>query len=282
MIPDNQTNFVYFSALLPKWYQEEFRKIEAILNKHGIKYGFLNGTKDIWCRDYMPIQIAKDRFVQFLYEPDYLKGEYASTITPPEVTLGAIPPGAKYTRSEIKVDGGNVVRWTDKAIMTDKVFKKTENPGSDRETLTRQLEGLLDAKELIYIRQEPYEPFGHSDGMVRFIDANTVLVNNYLHLDRKFGDNLLGSLHEHGLKTIVIPYNPQKNRRGRQSAIGCYINFLQAQGIILVPQFGLPEDYQALKTMQDAFPNASVIPVDCRDVAEEGGVLNCISWNILI
>ena len=36
-------------------------------------FGLLPHTKDIWTVDYMPIQIATNKFVQFKYDPDYLQ-----------------------------------------------------------------------------------------------------------------------------------------------------------------------------------------------------------------
>jgi hypothetical protein len=53
MITDAETNFVYFSGLLksePK-YQSFNEQLIAILAKHKIKYDYLPGTRDIWCRD---------------------------------------------------------------------------------------------------------------------------------------------------------------------------------------------------------------------------------------
>jgi agmatine deiminase len=58
MIIDKETNKVYFSELLKNnsVYEESYNGIIRILDKHKINYDFLKGTKDIWARDYMPIQ----------------------------------------------------------------------------------------------------------------------------------------------------------------------------------------------------------------------------------
>ncbi len=62
MIIDKETNTVYFSDFLRSKdeYKTTFERIKTILDKHQIKYKFLLETKDIWCRDYMPIQIETD------------------------------------------------------------------------------------------------------------------------------------------------------------------------------------------------------------------------------
>ena len=75
MITDNETNFVYFSDLLPQEHPFIFEEIIGKLEKNKIAYGLLSDTKDIWCRDYMPIQTDKNSFVSFKYKPSYLESE---------------------------------------------------------------------------------------------------------------------------------------------------------------------------------------------------------------
>lgn len=61
-------------------------------------------------------------------------------------------------------------------------------------------------------------------------------------------------------------------------AVGCYINFLKAEGLLLLPQFGIKADILALDACREIFPGQTIEPVDCRELAKGGGVLNCISW----
>ncbi|MBU4305140.1 MAG: hypothetical protein KJ893_05930, partial [Candidatus Omnitrophica bacterium] len=63
MITDQETNSVYFSKHLSQRYPEFFKELEGILERNGIKYGLLPHTNDIWCRDYMPVQVSKNEFV---------------------------------------------------------------------------------------------------------------------------------------------------------------------------------------------------------------------------
>ena len=72
MIPESLSNRVYFSALLPEVCPVTYSGLVEILDRYGVPHSLLEGTKDIWCRDYMPIQTIDNRFVLFRYEPDYL------------------------------------------------------------------------------------------------------------------------------------------------------------------------------------------------------------------
>ena len=73
MIPDKQTNFLYLADTLQKKYSNFFKQFEKVLNVCNINFQLLPHTKDVWAVDYMPIQIGKDAFVQFVYNPDYLR-----------------------------------------------------------------------------------------------------------------------------------------------------------------------------------------------------------------
>src|SRR5438552_10688804 len=67
MIPPAQANMVFFSALLKTRYPTLVANITALLNEHHVAHEFIDGTRDIWCRDYMPVQIDTGRFLQFTY-----------------------------------------------------------------------------------------------------------------------------------------------------------------------------------------------------------------------
>ena len=76
-ITDNRTDKVYISSLLNTVRGTLDKEIRSKLKEDILKYGGSNGslllnTRDVWVRDYMPVQVSKDRFIQFRYEPDYL------------------------------------------------------------------------------------------------------------------------------------------------------------------------------------------------------------------
>ena len=73
----------------------------------------------IWARDYMPVQVNKDKFVRFNYNPDYLRNypEYK-----PYTSMMLSYLGVKVINSDLVVDGGNIISCGDKVIMTDKIF----------------------------------------------------------------------------------------------------------------------------------------------------------------
>ena len=69
---DTMTNFVYISDKLKEFYPRTYARLTRLFNEMDIEWGEIEGTKDIWIRDYMPIQIADDHFIVYNYNPDYL------------------------------------------------------------------------------------------------------------------------------------------------------------------------------------------------------------------
>ena len=71
---DTMTNFVYISDKLKEFYPNVYSRLTRLFDEMEIEWGELKGTKDIWIRDYMPIQLSDDKFLVYKYDPDYLKG----------------------------------------------------------------------------------------------------------------------------------------------------------------------------------------------------------------
>lgn len=274
MIPDWHTDTVYFSGLLPARHPVLWESLSCILVAAGVEPRLLGGTRDIWARDYMPVQAAVDEYVLFRYEPDYLRG-HGGLVTP-DAARGLVPPGGRLRPCDIRLDGGNVVAGTDRVVVTDKVYR--ENPGRERGRLRAELAGVLGA-ELVVIPKEPGDVIGHADGVVRFVEDRLVVVNDYRGVDSRYGERLEAALRRHGLAVERIPYFCRdEGHDGIPSAAGCYANFLRVGPLVVVPAYGVPQDELACRTLERLIPGASVVPLECKGLAGEGGVLNCVAW----
>lgn len=302
MIHDSQTNTVYITREREDKYEAFFSEFIRVLNENEIPVKELSGTKDIWARDFMPVQVDKDEFVQFDFNPKYLRKKYEHLKTKPKEVK---PRYFNITNSKIILDGGNVVKGFEKVIIADSVFKYIkEIPKIDSEMkLIDKLYETLKVKEIIIIPHEPGDFTGHADGLVRFKDDNTVLVSEHTNLQnqvdeyvsKSYANKLYGALGKAGLDIIQIPsfFSGIKNDEGDWTAIGNYINYLQVGHKVFIPQYYREnEDYKAspsdvkacderaYKKFCDLFGKDNVITIDAVDVARYSGVLNCVTWNI--
>ena len=117
---DSQTNRVYFSKLLNKHYHKFSKELFKILDNHNVNYELIPNTKDIWMRDYMPIQKRDGSFMRYIHKPDYLVG-YANLRTKPKQASKFLD-AKKIIDIELNLDGGNIVKYGNKIICTDKVL----------------------------------------------------------------------------------------------------------------------------------------------------------------
>lgn len=272
MICDYQTNKVYLAEGI-KGYPKVAENLLYALYKEGIETEYLphsKSKKHVWARDYMPIQLEEGRFLKYVYRPDYLKNDkdyipnYAGMIR--KLGLNCKP-------TSLVIDGGNVVKWDDAVIMTDKVLK--ENPGYDEYGLRFRLEELFET-DVVFIPWDRYEMFGHADGMVRFIDRRTVLLNNYLDFDRSLRERIIRALDGH-FEVKELQYDTPHCSKYSWA----YLNFLQVAGRIFVPGLGIAEDRLAVQQIQRSYPEHKVMLVpDCLELVRDGGALNCVTWNI--
>lgn len=275
MIQDKETNKIYFSDWLRQDRKLEMDAIIEILQKHNVDFGFLDDTEDWWCRDYMPIQVAKDKFVQYCYFPDYLNNDKdRGYITNPDKTLARI--GINTIKTDLVIDGGNVVKCDDKVVMTEKVFN--ENPSKSHEEIETELKRLFDC-EIVFLPWDKYEKHGHSDGIVRWIGDGKVLLTAYEEdplMQARFETIL--SLHFEVKKLKFT--RPRHSKKNTWS----YINFLQTNKIIIIPALGTPEDAEALEQFKGFFPDykGRIEQVKMKRVISKGGALNCVSWNIRV
>ena len=270
-------------TIIPKL-QDWFLQFEELLRLNNVKFHLLLETNDIWLRDFMPIQVGPDQFVQFSITKDYYYQNDRHKWTNPAPickSLGIYPIIPTCNGQPIYLDGGNVIRGYGKAIITEKVFSDNRIP---REDLSHILTEVLQVNQVVFIPVEPGDDTGHADGMVRFVDEQTVIANDYsgIEVSKRFKDKFYGILSDSGLDVLPVPYHPLNNRvDGLWVALGCYINFLQVDKKIFMPTFdNKVEDDNALVRFEEIFGSGNVIPVPSKEVAMGGGVLNCLTWEV--
>ena len=278
MITDNLTNRVYFSSLLPERCPVLNDHIVDVLQKHGILFTYLSGTKDIWCRDFMPIQMDESRYIFYTYTPNYLQDKTGLLLqTDPEEVFQADSNRLQPIRNnciaiDLVMDGGNVVKCGDQIVLTDKVF--VENKDKSPEEVRRLLEETFHCG-VVFIPWDRIEKYGHSDGIIHYLGDNQVLMTNYDDFDKAFAHDYLRILEKH-FDVATLKYNVKRKHERSWS----YINFLQIGNLVLVPQLGIPEDEQALEQISAVMPNCEVVGIPALEAVRRGGALNCISWNI--
>lgn len=266
---------VFLSEILKEKYPDTCNKLISIFDKHQVKYSFLKATKDIWCRDYMPVQTPSGKLIQFTYNPSYLKGNKEWEESRSDVKDVCRMNNINAEFSDINLDGGNVLIFDDRAIISDRIF--SENPNRDKDELVKELGKQLEC-EIIIIPAEKDDMTGHADGMVRFVNRDTIIGNNRADEYKYWREGMQKVIDKYGLTYIDIPFFAPKDSKHPLSAVGIYVNYLEVNNLIVLPVFGRDEDKLAVDIIQKTFPERVVETIDYNEVAYEGGLLNCTTW----
>ena len=278
MTQDNQCNRVFFSALLMERCPIAFHKLTKVLDKYEVPWSLLEGTKDIWCRDYMPVQILPNQFMGYDYHPDYLlrNAKDRATITDGNELCKKLGYSCNSLLSMVKIDGGNIVKADGRAIMTSKIFE--ENPSDNLSEFIHRIESALGAR-LVILPWDSNEEFGHADGICRYIGGDRVLLTNYTDFDSKMAVRFRNILKACFKRVEELTFCTHRKPHKHSWA---YINWLQTEQVLILPKFGFDEDEQAFDQISRLMPEyvGRIEMVDAGDLVIHGGCFNCCSWTI--
>ena len=253
----------------------DYRRIVECLAKV-TEVATLEHTKDYWCRDYMPLQKTKDCFLEFTYHPDYLRGKHEEYVTDATEVLMSICDSGKSIKSDLILDGGNVVIAINKqgkrmAIMTEKVFY--ENDVTKRDEVATELRNLFGC-DIIFLPWDIKDVCGHTDGIVHPISKGQLLINVRLYED--YIANEMRKRLSEDFNIIELPLSEYHDLSW------AYINMLQTKDFIAVPSMKKTvTDREAFNFICSLYPqyHNRIIQIDTRYISEKyGGALNCMSW----
>lgn len=281
------TDFVYISDKLKEFYPGTYKRLVKLFDKMEIEWAEVKGTKDIWIRDYMPIQIAEDRFLVYKYDPDYLKQTGKKYLTNSHTIYKKVLDHYYWQDINITLDGGNVVSASAyygsmNRILTDKVFSENGKEPYDPD-FCEYLRKALHSDIIILpwtcddSKDANADVYGHADGMVRWTGNDNILMSNIRDFNPEEADEIINRLEEAGFCVTEMLFdvpNPNKDYNW------AYINYLEVGNKIIVPTFGIPEDKQALTYIRELNPGSIVQGFRMREIAKNGGALHCITWNI--
>lgn len=275
MVNESESNKLFITDLLLRHHPIIAKTITDTCDLHNTDVGIIYNAKDYWCRDFMPLQVNKNKFVQFVFDPTYYKSKKYSHLKTDIKSLNHSFAG-EVINSDIVLDGGNICCYNDIAIISEKVFR--DNHLYNNTKLTSELSNLLELDKIVFIPTVPYDITGHADGMVKFINRDTILLNDF----RKVCSNsYINRLHKalKGFNVVQITNEFHRNKF-KDDATGDYINMSVVKELIFLSSFGYQTDEVALRSVEAAFPNHSIIQIKTNELAAKGGILHCATWNL--
>lgn len=193
-----------------------------------------------------------------------------------------VAPGIVLEGGAIDVNGAGSLLTSEQCLL-----HPNRNPQLSRPQLEQYLCDYTAARNVIWLGEGIVgdDTDGHVDELARFVGPRTIVAAverdptdvNFAPLD----DNLR-RLHaardEHDRPWEIIPLplpGPLVIQGVRVPA--SYCNFYVANGVVIVPQFGDPQDQVARETLGRCFPGRKVIGLGARDLIWGRGAFHCIT-----
>lgn len=200
----------------------------------------------------------------------------------------------------IHVDGQGTLITTEECLLN-----QNRNPGLSKRRIEANLKAYLGVDKIIWLPRGVVddETDGHVDNLCCFVRPGVVAlswtddVNDpQFEISRSALDVLLETADARGGKLKVhkihqpgplymtaveaqgldASENALPRREGERLA-GSYINFYIANGGVIMPFFGDPQDQAALAAVRQLFPERRVIGIHAREILLGGGNIHCIT-----
>jgi agmatine deiminase len=255
---------------------------------------FFHPTNDAWCRDHGPAFLInpdadlKKVIVDWDYNawgnkyPPFDLDDVIPTLIGKHFDLPVFHPG-------IVMEGGSVEFNGKGSLLTSTacLLNPNRNPLLTRGQIEEYLVEYYGVEQVLWIDEGIVgdDTDGHIDDTVRFVNEDTVIAvieenkqdENYDILQ----DNLkqlkkLRLLNAKQLNIAEIPM-PDPVIYEDQRLPASYANFYIANDRVIVPVFGGPKDEQALKIIQDCFPDRQVVGINSTDIIWGLGSFHCLS-----
>jgi hypothetical protein len=193
-------------------------------------------------------------------------------------------PGFILEGGSIEVNGAGL-------LLTSKQCLLNSNRGARTQAqITEQLKRALGVEEVLWVSHghvEGDDTDSHIDTLARFSAEKQVCYQSCDEVDYPSYAELKAlekELHElmdpRGIELIPLPwpdacYSPEGPRMA-----ATYVNFLIMNQQVIVPQYDVPQDAQAIAQLQRCFPDRKVVGINCRPLIRQGGSLHCITMQL--
>jgi agmatine deiminase len=284
-------------------HRERVRKLlkQAHAEAANVHYMVL-ATNRSWMRDSGPMVVqrsdGKREAVQFRFTGWAKYPNHRLDAKVPAAVAAALKlplTRARYNGREVVLEGGAIdVNGSGTLITTEECLLDPEvqvrNPGFSKQDYEAVFNEYLGVSNVIWLGGgiEGDDTHGHVDDICRFVNRNTVVACveenrkdvNYKRLHANL-ERLEGSRLEDQSKLEIVPIPmPGRIDFGGLRLPASYVNFLIADGCVLVPTFNDQNDYRALGILSELFGGRKVIGIHALDLIWGLGTLHCLSREI--
>jgi agmatine deiminase len=241
---------------------------------------------DIWLRDTGPIVVGSGRdrvAVDFAFNG--WGGKYE---LPGDEDIGERLARAASLPTErrdwileggaIDGDGSGTVLTTEQCLLNP-----NRNPGLDRAQVEERLHKDLGFERVVWLGEGLANDHtdGHVDNLARFIAPGRVAIPTAARDDPNEAvyKDAARRLAEARLDLVTLP-SPGRVERDGEIIPASYMNFYIGNAVVVVPQYGAPNDRAAVEVVQALVPDRKAIGLRADHILTGGGSFHCISQQV--
>ena len=242
---------------------------------------------DIWLRDTGPIVIGSGkvrRAAGFGFNGWGGKYELEGDADIGE-RLAAVA-GLPFARADWILEGGAIDQDGSGTVLTTEqcLLNPNRNPGLSREDVEARLERDLGFERVVWLGEGLANDHtdGHIDNLARFVAPGRVAIPNLGYDDPNetvFRD-AAKRLRSARLDVVTLPSPGRIENADGDLVPASYMNFYIGNAVVVVPQYGAPNDKGAVTVVQALFPDRKAIGLRADHILTGGGSFHCISQQV--
>jgi agmatine deiminase len=254
-------------------------------------------TNDAWARDHGAIFVTRAGKNEPRLAVDFDYNAWGGKYPPFDLDreIGRQMADAlgvpRFAQPGVVLEGGSIEPNGAGALMTTEqcLLNPNRTPLLGIADIERLLRNALGVTQVIWLGDgiEGDDTDGHIDDLTRFFRPDAVLTvmepnkSDPNHAPLLANRRRLAELKVGGraLEVVELPM-PEPRYLGDQRLPASYANFYVANGAVLLPTFGCPQDDAARAIVADCFPGRRVLPVDCRVLIAGLGALHCLTQQV--
>jgi agmatine deiminase len=243
---------------------------------------------DIWLRDTGPIFTAPGQAVAFRFNG--WGGRYELPGDDSVAGQIAVASAARLHRHDFILEGGALDHDGQGAVLTTRqcLTNPNRNPGWDTAKAEAALAEALGARQVIWLGDglQNDHTDGHVDNLARFLAPGVVACPVAVSVDDPNAEvynaaaNVLAEARDATgarLTVVRIPAPGRITDAEGHIIPASHMNFLIANGAVIVPVYAEPLGGKAVEALAAAFPGRTVIGLSSRALISGGGSFHCIS-----
>ncbi len=243
---------------------------------------------DVWLRDTGPIGIIGPGGARGLADFDF-NGWGGKFDMPGDRDIGArlaATTGLPYRHIPLIFEGGAIdTDGTGLFVTTEQcLLNPNRNPALGRAQIEALLAGALGLNRMLWLGEGLVNDHtdGHVDNLARFV-APGILAIPQATTDNDpniaIYDDAAARAHAFGVETVRIP-SVGHYEIDSEIAPASYMNFAIANGAVIVPQYGAPNDQAALDAFAPFFPGRALVGLPADALLRGGGSFHCMSQQL--